>query len=101
MTDPAQPQRPMGTCPVCNDSKRVPATGECRSVCGGYDKATDTFPCYNCGGQKQWQVATGLVRLRPDGTPCTHDYDGKKLGNCYWGYLCKHCGDYFTIDSSD
>jgi hypothetical protein len=44
---------------------------------------------------------TGQVNLREDGTPCEHEYTGKTLGRCYNGYTCNHCGDYYTIDSSD
>jgi transposase-like protein len=90
-----------GTCPVCNGTKRIPATGNYKHVVGGYDKDTDTFPCNNCGGQKQWQAVLGFVPLRPDGTPCTHEYVSHKISNCYHGYTCKHCKDYFTIDSGD
>lgn len=94
----------MGTCPVCNGTTRVPvpeASQRYRHVLGGYDAATDTIPCSNCGGQYMFGTATGKVRVREDGTPCKHEYTGKNLGRCYNGYTCKHCGDYYTIDSSD
>jgi transcription elongation factor Elf1 len=90
-----------GTCPVCNGTKRIPALGDSRHVVYGYDNATETFPCDNCGGQKQFELPTGLVPLRPDGTPCKHEYKGTKLGNCYWMYTCKHCGESHNIDSGD
>jgi hypothetical protein len=92
----------IGTCPVCNGSKRMPAVDSPhKAICYGYDEATNTFPCDNCGGQKQSLEPTGIVPLRSNGTPCTHEYEGKKISNCYWGYKCKHCPDYFTIDSGD
>jgi hypothetical protein len=90
-----------GTCPVCNGSKRIPATGDHKHVMAGYDKDTDTFSCNNCGGQKMWTESTGVVPLRADGTPCKHEYDGHKISNCYWGYKCKHCPDSFNVDSGD
>jgi transposase-like protein len=30
-----------------------------------------------------------------------HEYSVNNLGRCFNGYTCKHCGDYYTIDSSD
>ena len=93
---------PQGTCPVCNGSKRKPAgDNKYKKSIATYDEATDTFACTNCGGQTMALTATGLVRLRPDGTPCTHEYIHKQLGNCWHGYKCKHCGDRYDIDSSD
>ena len=90
-----------GICPVCNGTMREPATGDYKSSCYGYDKETDTLPCTNCGGQKQWGEPTGIVRLREDGTPCKHEYRYALLGNCYHGYSCKYCADSYTIDSGD
>ena len=50
MTHPTQ-----GTCPVCNGSGRVSAEGVAhKSVIYGYDAATDTLQCRNCGGQYQY-----------------------------------------------
>ena len=91
----------MGTCPVCGGSGRVPAVGLHASVRAGYDRLTHTHPCNNCGGQTMICRGTGRVFLRPDGTPCKHEYTHELLGNCYHGYTCKHCGDIYTIDSGD
>ncbi len=91
-----------GVCPVCNGSGRTPAgDNKYKSITAGYDKETDTFGCNNCGGQRMYGQPTGEVQLRADGTPCKHEYDYKKLGNCYHGYTCKHCGDRYEIDSGD
>jgi hypothetical protein len=93
-----------GTCPVCNGSGRMPVPEwgqKYKRIIAGYDKVTDTFKCNNCGGQYMMGVPSGQVNLREDGTPCTHDYDAKKLGNCYYGHVCKHCGDQYAIDSGD
>jgi hypothetical protein len=76
-----------GVCPVCKGDKVTPTD---------YGKPQD---CTNCGGQKQWGKPTGLVFLRKDGTPCKHEFTGEKLGNCYWGYICKFCPDSYSIDS--
>lgn len=95
-----------GTCPVCNGSKRVPASGEHRHIVYGYDRETDTFPCCNCGDQYQMGGGPkGVVALRPDGTPCTHAYQetGPERRRMYgWHeYTCQHCGDRHSIDSGD
>ncbi|CAB4131457.1 hypothetical protein UFOVP276_208 [uncultured Caudovirales phage] len=77
----------IGTCPVCEGTKH---------------KNTDPLSdCTNCGGQYMWGKPTGIVRLRSDGTPCTHEYTGSKDGNCLHGFSCKHCGDAYQIDSGD
>ena len=88
-----------GVCPVCSGSKRQPA-GDFRFT-HTYDKETDTVACQNCGGQTMWGKPTGLVPLRPDGTPCSHEYKGVEAGRCYVRYICKHCSDVYGIDSSD
>jgi hypothetical protein len=91
-----------GTCPVCNGSFRKPAEEGRRYVCCGWDKETDTIPCDNCGGQYMFSRGpTGLVPLRPDGTPCNHEYSHQLISNCYHGYTCKHCGDKHNIDTGD
>lgn len=93
-----------GVCPVCNGSKRKKITEQNRqhaSIFVGYDKETDTLPCSNCGGQYQWGQPKGEVRLRPDGTPCEHDYESKDVGRCLSESTCKHCGDTYRIDSGD
>ena len=89
-------------CPVCNGSGRRDASGErYKKVYAGYDEATDTLPCRNCGGQYMYGRPTGEVRARPDGTACTHEYDSKTVGRCLTRYTCTHCGDVFDIDSGD
>src|SRR5271157_1150808 len=92
----------MGVCPVCNGTKRKAAGDhKYKEVTATYDKATDTFACTNCGAQTMSLTPTGTVYLRADGSPCVHEYTGTKLGNCYWGYKCKHCPDSYAIDSGD
>lgn len=93
-----------GTCPVCNGSGRAPAgEGPYRHLEYGYHAEDNTRSCQNCGGQKMYGVPTGKVLLRPDGTPCTHEY--KRLAydsrTCYEMYKCVHCGDIYDIDSGD
>lgn len=93
---------PTGPCPVCNGTGRVPASDEpYKARRYGYDAATNTLPCQNCGGHTMSLRPTGQVRLRADGTPCTHEYTGRNAGRCYTVYTCKHCGDTYSIDSSD
>ena len=89
-----------GTCPVCNGTKRVDA-GKSGPTCYGYDKETHTLPCYNCGGQTQGGSPSGKVRLRPDETPCVHQYTSRNIGRCYNEYTCIHCGMSYNIDSGD
>ena len=91
-----------GTCPVCNGSGRL-AAGDTRykTVMAGYDAMADTLPCHNCGGQYMFGKPTGEVRLREDGTPCTHSYKSATVGRCLTEYTCEHCGDRYQIDSSD
>lgn len=88
-------------CPVCNGTCRVPTDATFTSRHYTYDKATDTVACHNCGAQTMSGKPTGQVRVRPDGTPCTHHYKGREAGRCYTVYTCQHCGDSFGIDSSD
>jgi hypothetical protein len=94
--------RKMGTCPACNGTKRVPAGDNPHKACvSGYDKSTDTNECRNCGYQYMCSTAKGVVPLRPDGTPCLHEYESWDAGRCLTGHICKHCGDRYDIDSSD
>ena len=54
-------------CPVCNGTCRaaVPeAWQRYKSVMAGYDAATDTRPCSNCGGQYMMGRPTGRVGLK-------------------------------------
>jgi hypothetical protein len=92
-----------GICPKCNGTSRRPAgISPYKNSIAGYDAETDTFTCDNCGGQTMYGRATGKVPLRKDnGQPCLHEYNYKKLGNCYHGYTCKHCDYSFNIDSGD
>jgi hypothetical protein len=91
-----------GTCPVCNGTLRVPAgDNKYKHVTAGYDKATDTFACRNCGGQQMFGRPTGEVQLRPDGTPCTHSYESRTVGRCLTQYTCRHCTSSYQIDSGD
>ena len=93
-----------GTCPVCNGTCRMPVSEDqqrYKTIMAGYDAVTDTFPCNNCGGQTMFGSPTGKVNLRSDGQPCVHEYNYKRLGNCYHGYTCKHCGFKYDIDSGD
>ena len=91
-----------GTCPVCNGSGRVPAgDNKYKHVIAGYDKATDTFACTNCGGQYMFGRPTGEVRLNRDGVPCKHKYSSKTVGRCLTEYTCSECGDRYQIDSGD
>jgi len=93
-----------GTCPVCNGTGRVPVPENqqrWKTVMASYDKETDTLGCRNCGGQYMFGMPSGKTNLRADGTPCEHEYESANLGRCYTGYVCKHCGDHYTIDSSD
>jgi len=91
-----------GTCPVCNGSGRVPAgDNKYKHVIAGYDKATDTFGCTNCGGQYMYGTPKGEVRLNKDGQPCKHKYTSKTVGRCLTEYTCSECGDRYQIDSGD
>lgn len=93
-----------GTCPVCNGTGRVDAgNGSYRTLCYGYRATDNTTICRNCGGQTMRMVATGVVPLRADGTPCTHDYieDPGARRSGYHVYRCKHCNHMYDIDSGD
>lgn len=91
-----------GVCPVCNGTCRIPAgDNKYKNVIGGYDKETDTFECRNCGGQYMYSRPKGEVNLRPDGTPCKHEYKSTTVGRCLTEYNCIHCGDRYQIDSGD
>lgn len=91
-----------GICPVCSGSKRKSATGiKWKDMFYGYDAATDTLPCTNCGGQTQSLTPMGIVKLNSEGKPCTHSYTAATVGHCLTRYTCKHCTDSYTIDSGD
>ena len=43
-----------GVCPVCNGTCRVPvleSQQQYKTIYAGYDAATDTLECHNCGAQ--------------------------------------------------
>lgn len=92
-------------CPVCNGTCRVPAKFDPNvrwaSYVYGYDSATHTVMCDNCGGQYMYGRPSGKVPLRSDGTPCTHEYRYTQIGNCLRKYTCIHCKDTYEIDSGD
>ena len=95
-----------GVCPVCNGSGRMPTPDYLRQYGEkngwyGYDKADDCCTCTNCGGQTMYGKPTGKVALRPDGTPCKHEYTSATVGRCLTRYTCKHCGSSHEIDSGD
>ena len=71
---------PMGLCPACNGNK---------------------IGCNNCGGQYMYSNPKGEVPLRPDGTPCLHEYTQAMTTTfrSLHKFNCKHCHDSFTIDS--
>ena len=91
-------------CPVCNGTCRV-AVPEShqryKSVMSGYDAATDTLACSNCGGQYMMGRPTGRVGLNRDGVPCTHSYVNRTVGRCLTEYTCLHCDNRYQIDSGD
>ena len=94
--------RPTGVCPVCNGSGQVPLTDEEKSYSWNRDKTSKN--CHNCGGQYMFGSASGLVPLNKNGDPCVHEYEanwpyGRNRG--ITDYKCKHCGDSYTIDSTD
>lgn len=91
----------LATCPKCEGSARMPAN-ERNRMCYGYDKATDTLPCNNCGGQTMSLKATGQTTVDPaTGLGCLHEVQGRQAGNCYWVYTCSKCKFNYAIDSSD
>jgi len=92
-----------GTCPTCNGTTRVAYNLDpsWKRVIAGYDAATDTLPCSNCGSQYMFSKPSGLVNLNRDGVPCTHVYKGQNVGRCLTEYTCIHCSDRYQIDSGD
>ena len=94
-----------GVCPVCNGTGRVACPYDkdtpWLSAMSGYDAADHTNNCHNCGGQTMSGRPTGKTRINKYSLPCKHDYESKTIGRCYHSYTCRHCGDYYTIDSGD
>ena len=91
-----------GVCPVCDGTMRMPAGDwpqHWKKHTTGYDEATDTLNCNNCGAQTMYGQPTGQVLLRPDGTPCKHEYNAESVGRCLSRYTCKHCSHTYEIDS--
>jgi len=91
-------------CPVCQGSGRQPVSPEqerYKQVMSGYDSATNTLPCQNCGGQCQYGRPSGHVRLNREGEACTHLYQSRNAGRCLTDYTCVHCNDSYQIDSGD
>ena len=91
------------TCPECTGTTRVlyNLNPSWKKVIAGYDEATDTLPCHNCGAQYMFGRATGLVNLTREGQPCKHVYKGQNAGRCLTEYTCIHCSDKYQIDSGD
>jgi hypothetical protein len=92
------------TCTVCAGSGRVPVVPELerhKRYISGYDPVTDTFGCTNCGAQYQWGRTTGLVKPNKQGKACVHEYTHRNIGRCLHEHVCRHCGDYYQIDSGD
>ena len=97
-------QKITGVCPVCDGTTRRPvpeSQQQYKTIYAGYDAATDTLECDNCGGQYQWGRACGQVPLNKNGEPCKHQYQGQNAGRCLTRYTCVHCGDQHDIDSGD
>lgn len=88
-----------GVCPVCNGTKEVLLTAD--ELRYSWNKGKTHRDCTNCGGQYMFGRATGEVPLRPDGTPCKHEYTSQTVGRCLTEYTCKHCGSRHQIDSGD
>lgn len=101
MLSQIQHPRAVGICPVCNGTKRVAVSPDQHRFSAGYSAIDHTIPCQNCGGQYMFSVPTGLVWHNKDDKPCTHEYQGHKIGNCLHEYRCIHCGDTYQIDSGD
>lgn len=91
------------TCPECSGTLRVPykLDPSWKKVIYGYDEATDSLPCHNCGGQYQWGKPSGQVGSDYSGNACRHQYEGRNAGRCLTEYTCKFCGDRYQIDSGD
>lgn len=94
----------MLTCTVCLGTGRVPVSQEFerhKKYISGYDPVTDTFGCDNCGAQYMMGRATGVVKPNRAGEACVHQYTSRNIGRCLHEYVCRHCNDYYQIDSGD
>ena len=78
--------RKLATCPVCNGQRKDANTGR---------------PCRNCGGQRMFGEALGVVPLDKNGNPCRHEYKSFTIGRCLTRYTCVKCGYEYVIDSGD
>lgn len=97
-------EKTKGVCPVCNGTCRVPvpeSQQQYKTIYAGYDAATDTLECHNCGAQYMFSKSKGVVPLNKNGEPCVHQYQGQNAGRCLTRYTCVHCGDQHDIDSGD
>ena len=90
--------REQGICPACSGTGKVPIEESEKQY---WNQGKTHKSCKNCGGQTMEGYASGKVNLRDDGTPCLHEVRETKLGNCYYGYTCIHCGYSYNIDSGD
>lgn len=94
-----------GVCPACNGTLRrpvLPSEEGYKKIMSGYDAATDTMACGNCGGQTMYGQSLGYTKIDPaTGLGCLHEYTGRNAGRCYTIYTCKKCGSSFDIDSGD
>lgn len=92
-------------CPTCNGTKRrpvLPSEQSYKKIMSGYDAATDTMACGNCGGQTMYGRSLGYTKIDPaTGLGCEHEYTGRNAGRCYTIYTCKKCGSSYDIDSGD
>jgi hypothetical protein len=96
-------QREEDECPVCKGTLRMAADpNKTYRYVSGYDEATHSLPCNNCG-YGMFARPSGKVNLRPDGTPCVHNFvHDMEISRSYNRYKCTHnCGSSFTIDSGD
>jgi hypothetical protein len=92
-------------CPCCSGSTRrpvLPSEEQYKDIMSGYDKATDTMACRNCGGQTMYGKPLGYTKIDPEtGLGCEHKYIGRDAGRCYTIYTCRKCGSHYDIDSGD
>lgn len=85
---------------------KIPAEfGDNPASMDGFDPSTRTLPCHNCGNPYLGTAPTGTVPLRPDGTPCTHEYravysDHQGESSMYL-YECLWCPVSYRLDYVD
>ena len=94
-------------CPACSGTGRQPINLHSPQGMSAkrYDRSFSeedrSVNCRNCGGQTMLGEATGQTSLRPDGSPCLHEYTYAHLSRCYGRYTCIHCGWSYDIDTGD